>query len=198
MFKQRLINIISGCVLFTLIALGFSWYLKHREKNDELKKIHRPIDSAISINNDQKKEVPQVENSLLIPIFRYRDQNKNWQVSVGKPPPQKNETKEMGMLHKEKIVNEVETPIFLCSMTIKDSKATYLDLNPNCPAGSPENSGDALGFVSKLIRTGYFFAVRCRSPKHGMYISLNSRCESPEDSFSDFLGAIRASAINNP
>ncbi len=191
--KSKLyVVLVSICVL---IVSAIWIFQRHIDKIANLEK-HRPIESKIVINNDQKKEMPKVDATHdLIPIIRYKDSSGIWQIAINEAPKIEgnHDFKVMGVLHANPVKGEVETPLYLCRFP---QNSTSLDMNMHCQPGAKALQTSPVGYVSKLIRTGYFLAVRCRSSKYGMYVSLNAQCEDPSDIFNDFLGAIRASEIS--
>lgn len=187
---------LGPAVIFTLALGVLGHYLKlhyDRKQADVVK--HRPIESTLSLNAYQMKDVPSVETGDTSTITRFKDSNGIWQVTVGdKVPSGATEIKKMGLLHLKPIAKIAETPLYLCAFSVANGESVALDLKKCSSSKARLISEHPAGYVSEIIRTGYLFAVRCRNDK-GMYISLNARCEGPKDRFNGFLRAIRAADL---
>ena len=167
-------------------------------RTDDSVGVHHKVESKLELNATQTAEMPTLAGSILR-VFRFQDSSGIWQVVVGGGAPVGLKAEPMGLLHTVPIAGEVETPVYLCEYAVaKDSthRSRSLDINRDCESGGKPFGQKPAGYVSKLIRTGYLFAVRCATPKAGMYVSLNARCEDPTHRFSGFLGAVLAENIS--
>ena len=184
--KKPLTIIIS---LIALIAVVY-FVLEYKKERE----IHKNIESKIELNKAQTAEMPQANSADFVELTRFKDTQGIWQVGTGAAPANSTEIQKVGVLHKTPVKGDVETPVYFCSFDVEGKSSKFISVDQKCPAGKPEGS-EVVGYLSKLIRTGYFLTVNCRTKKHGVYPSLNARCEDSDDKFFSMLGAVRASNI---
>jgi len=184
-------------VLLLLLLVLLSWVLLRRKeslpKNEELG-THRFIESKFHLNSEQSAALPKLDESdKLLIVRRYRDSAGMWRVALGELPRGAVDSKVVGVLHAAPIKGIADVPVYSCQYSVGNKVSLSIDVDPACSLakGTPQGSAP-LGYLSKLIRTGYLLLVRCRTPNQGLYLSLNARCEHPQDQFLDVLGALRA------
>lgn len=188
--------------LFAIILISFFSFYLYKNSNKNPKKLflkedkYKPVQSRYKLNEVQKKELelPSLETQW-ISVYRFLDHQQFWQTQIGTPPKKGSEIQLMGYLHKDSLKDISETAVYLCEHSFKSGKSQTLDTNLNCDVaqGKPISpNAQAIGYLSKMIRTGYLLMVRCRTPDKGIYLSLNSFCEDANHQALDVIGAIRA------
>lgn len=183
-------------LLFCLVVLAIlAYYFFHKRSSQDFV-VHENRKSEIQLNPSQLAEMPKAAVNDFVSVQRYQDGNGVWQLTIGEAPAGAQNVQSMGQLHKTPLPGEVEVPLYLCYFKSKNGESANLDTSAKCSGQG--RTGDHLvlaGYVSKLIRTGYFFAVNCRTDNNGIYLSLNAHCESGKDHFYSIIGAIKAGAI---
>jgi hypothetical protein len=112
-------------------------------------------------------------------------------VSVGSIPPGVSEKViAIGKIAVRVLPPAIVKPIFLCKFKDGAIENLALDSNPRCTGEGKVVQPNAIGYASQQIQNGYILMGRCKSPKHGMYNTLNPKCDSPEDRFQISLGAV--------
>ncbi len=174
-------KLIISTVVIALIA-GFWFWNKKRIADQEMEAyLHRKIESKLGLSDAQKVGMPAAD-SKSVKVIRYRDSSGNWKTALNYAPEGAKDEMALGTLHSTPVGTTVNVPVYFCAGDLIVSK--------NCPGG--KNAEEPAGYLSRDIRAGYFLLFHCRSSKSGLYLTLNSRCESPEDAIQDSLGAIRA------
>ena len=175
-----------------VLIIGLWFWNKKRMADQELEAyLHRKIESKFILNEHQKIGMPPADPKA-VKVIRYQDESATWQVALNQAPEGAKEEMIMGVLHSVPVGTLVNVPLYYCASAAGSSKAVSdLKLMANCSGGKKLIEHPA-GYVSREIREGYFLIFHCRNAKSGLYLTLNSRCESAEDTIEDSLGAIRA------
>lgn len=177
-------------VVVVLVGVGL-WQWNENRKEQEY--LHRPIESKFTLTEAQKVDMPAADPNGVL-VVRYKDSTGMWQVSLRHAPEGAKDVMPMGVLHSEAEGKTINVPVYLCSYpTGFPNPTSSLDFAENC-SGGKNLLKQAAGYLSKDIREGYFLIFRCRTKKSGIYLTLNSRCESQDDMVQESLGAIRAVA----
>lgn len=187
MKKKIVIFLIVGFVAFGL----WHWYRSWNAQREMDAYLHRKIESKFVLNESQKVGMPAADPNG-VRVIRFKDAAGTWQTALHQAPEGAKEEMILGILHSSPVGSTVSVPVYFCSYpTGFPNPTSSLDLAANC-SGGKNILGHPAGYVSREIREGYFLLFHCRNSKSGLYLTLNSRCESAEDGIQDSLGAIRA------
>ena len=169
-------------IILSLFGLtGILYFYKNRVQ------IQRQHEDEIALSLEQKEEVVSSDEGM-IALYRYKDSSGLWQVSI-QSKSRLGQSTFVGNLFKSPVPSQVEVPVYLCAYEGFSGSNVSLDTSKNCSGEGKLVSLKPAGFLSDKVRTGFRLIARCRSDKHGMYISSRLTCENKEDRLLASLGS---------
>lgn len=181
-------SIVATTVVIAAIAIVWAVFVLRRSAPPGLN--HDPRESSISLSPAQMREVLDPGRDA-VEVYRYTDSSGVWQVAIGNDPS-RHQQSGVGRLFRRPVKDEINVPVYLCNFDQLKNPSISLDVSNSCSGEGKLLQREPAGYLSKKIRTGYLLAVRCLSREHGMYVSLNPRCESGADLVHGVLGSIRS------
>ena len=185
--KKTTLIFAASVILMVAIYLVFQ---KSKSMTPEAN--YKPVVGQMTLTETQKEDLPK-KNGNGISIYRTLDHEQIFQTVIGAEPHAENDLV-IGELD-TKSSTEVNVPVYLCSFQINQKKNFSLDPSETCSSEGHLERPNPVGYLSKDIRVGFRMLVRCRSQKSGFYLSLNPRCENPDDRMDSLLGSIRSKVI---
>jgi len=176
--------------LFVVLGVGgLLAVLWLREPARQAPSTERP--QRIALTEAQRAERPP--GTALVEVILTPDAQGYWQASIGDGAHLSAGARTLGFLHTQVVPGSVETPVYICEYPeAGGATSSSLSLESPCTGKAKLRSEKPIGYTSRLIRTGYLLATRCRSPRQGRYVSFNPSCSEKEDRFEATLGALRA------
>lgn len=179
----------AGAILTIFLALRIFRPKEELPTSDP--HLYESKSAHVELNKTQLSEMVPASKEML-PVMRYQDSKGIWQVSVSSAPPKDaTQVKQIGFLYTAAVSHDVDVPVYVCSYKTVKGQSQSLDSSKDCTGGGTLAVNSPVGYVSKLIRTGFMTLVRCQDLDNGMYLSLNTRCENPKHFTQAMLGSIR-------
>lgn len=220
--KRHATRAALGAVAFALfLVLGSAWFLL-RERDplpQSASDPHRRIESHVSLNPAQLAEMLDPGPDAIL-VSRYMNPKGRWTISLGAAAPSRElevasrllamlpfgmKAISIARLPRMPRPPEIAVPLYLCRYPSRRTASSddsvelsslSLDSDPRCDGEGDPLSATPIGYASEKIRTGYRLVVRCLSRRSGVYLSLNVRCEAPEDLFHGKIGALPVAVLD--
>jgi hypothetical protein len=185
--KSTSVKVIICISILLVLGFGYYWYGMPRTPSMNANEF-KAVEGKMTLTDAQKNDVPKATGKGIL-VNREQDEAHIYQATLG-------DSATPGALLIGELDSspskEINVPVYSCLFQADQKPNHSLDVNQNCSAEGKLESSHPVGYLSKDIRVGFRMLIRCRSPQYGLYLSLNSHCESPKDRADIILGSIRS------